>query len=128
METLTVKLVTAGVLFIFTVISGLILSRSGRPFGVGLVTIHKLIAAPAAVVLVLAFRQLLKGGRAATVLEMSLAVISALLFLALIASGALLTREDMRLPGIVLKIHQVAPLLALVCSTATFFLMLKARS
>ena len=128
METLTAKLVTAAVLFISTVISGLIVSRSGRPFGVGLVTIHKLIAAAAAVFLVLAFRQLLKAGHTATFLEMSLAASSALLFLALIATGALLTREDMRLPGIVLKIHQVAPLLALFSSTATFFLMIRGRS
>jgi Zn-dependent protease len=95
---------------------------------VGLVTIHKLIAAAAAVFLVLAFRQFLKAGHAATALEISLAVISAVLFVALIATGALLTREDLQLPRIVLKIHQVAPLLALVSSAATFFLMIQGRS
>lgn len=127
MEALTAKLVTAGALFVLTAISGLIVSRSGRPFGVGLVTLHKLVAAAATVFLVLAFRQLLKAGPAATALETGLAVASALLILVLIATGALLTREEMRLPEVVLRIHQVAPLLALVSSTITFLLMVRGR-
>jgi hypothetical protein len=50
-------------------------------------------------------------------------VISAVLFLTLIATGAFLTREEMQLPDFVLNVHKVAPLPALISSTLTIFLL-----
>jgi hypothetical protein len=56
---------------------------------------------------------------------LSLIVINEIIFLALIATGALRTREEMQLPEVVLKIHQAAPLLALKSSTAGIYLLVR---
>jgi hypothetical protein len=128
METVTSKLAVAGGLFLLTVIFGLIVSRSGRPLSIALVTVHKLSAVAAVVLVGLAVNQLRQTGDGLVLIEIGLIVISALLFIALIATGALLTREEMQLPEIVLKIHQIAPVLALACSTLTVFLLVRSNS
>jgi len=128
METITSKLIAAGILFLLTLITGVIVSRSGRPLSVGLVTVHKLIAVGAVVFIGMAVNQLYKTGDGKLLIELSATVISGILFLALIGTGALLTREEMQLPGIVLKIHQVAPLLALASSTITIYLLVRGSS
>jgi hypothetical protein len=121
MNTITTKLIVSGILFLFTLISGVIVSHSGRPLSVGLVTIHKLIAVATVVLIGMAVNQLYKTGDGKVFIELSVTVITAVLFLALVATGALLTR-DIQLPEAILKVHQVVPLLALVSSTTTVYL------
>jgi hypothetical protein len=128
METITGKLIAAGILFLLTLISGLTVSHSGRPLSVGLVTIHKLIAVGTMVLIGMVVNQLYKTVDGKALIEMSIMVISGVLFLALIATGALLTREEMQLAEVVLKVHQVAPLLALSSSTATIYLLVRGNS
>jgi len=128
METITTKLVAAGILFLFTLISGMIVSHASRPLNVGLVTIHKLIAVGTVVLIAMSVNQLYKTVDGNILIEMSVMVISGILFLALIATGALLTREEMQLPEVVLKIHQVAPLLAMASSAITIYLLVRGRS
>jgi hypothetical protein len=128
MDTITCKLIGAGILFLFTLISGVILHHSSRPLSIGLVTVHKLIAVGTAVLVGMAVNQLYKTVDGKVFIEIGLMVISALLLLALIATGALLTREEMQLPEFVLNIHKVAPLLALISSTLTIFLLSREQS
>lgn len=128
MHTITSKLIATGILFLLTLISGMIVSRSGRPLNVGLVTIHKLIAVGTIVLIGMAVNQLYKTVDGKVFVEVSVMVISGILFLALIATGALLTREEMQLPELVVKVHQVAPLLALVSSTVTIYLLVSGNS
>ena len=128
MEAITTKLIVAGILFLFTLVSGLIVSHSGRPLSVGLVTVHKLIAVGTIVLIGMAVNQLYKTIDGRAFIELSIMVTGGILFLALIATGALLTREEMQLPEVVLKIHQVAPLLALATSTFTVYLLSNGKS
>lgn len=128
LDTITSKIIIAGALFFFTLISGLIVSRSGRPLNVGLVSVHKLIAIGSVALAGMAVKQLLGMADGKMILEVGLMVLSGILSLALIATGALLTREEMQLPALVLKVHQVAPLLTLVFSTFTFFMLGKGQS
>lgn len=128
MEAISTKLIAAGILFLLTLISGLIVSHSGRPLSVGLVTIHKLIAVGTVILIGIAVKRLYQTAEGKVIIEMSIMVIAGILFLALIATGALLTREEMQLPEVVLKIHQVAPLLALVSSTAGIYLLVRGSS
>ena len=128
METISTKLIAAGILFLLTLISGFILSRSGRPLNVGLTTIHKLIAVGTIILIGMAVYQLYKTTEGKVFIEMSILFISGIFFLALIATGALLTREEMQLPEVVLKVHQLAPLLALVTSTLTIYLLVRGNS
>ncbi|GAB4538764.1 MAG: hypothetical protein Kow0063_26910 [Anaerolineae bacterium] len=122
MNTIATKLVVAGILFLFALISGVIISHSGRPLNVGLVTIHKLIAVATVVLIGMAVNQLYKTGDGRMIIGLSVIVITGVLFLTLIATGALLTR-DIQLPEAILKVHQVAPLLALVSSTIAVYLL-----
>ena len=124
MDTITSKLIVAGILFLFTLISGVILHHSSRPLSIGLVTVHKLIAVGTAVLVGMTINQLYKSVDGKVLIEIGLMVISALLLLALIVTGAFLTREEMRLPEFVLNIHKAAPLLALISSTLTIFFLL----
>jgi len=128
MDTITSKLVVGGILFLFTLISGVIVSHSSRPLNIGLVTLHKLIAAGTVVLIGMAVNQLYKTVDGKAIVEIGLMVISALLFLALIATGAFLTREEMQLPEFVLNTHKIAPLLALVSSALTIFLLSRGQS
>jgi hypothetical protein len=128
METITGKLIAAGILFLLTLISGVIVSHSGRPLGVGLVTLHKLIAVGTIIITGMVVYQLYKTTDGKLFVELGTIVIAAILFLALIATGALLTREEMQLPELVLKIHQVAPLLALAFSTFSVYLLSSGRT
>jgi hypothetical protein len=127
MEAISTKLITAGILFLLTLISGVIVSHSGRPLSVGLVTVHKLIAVGGIVLTGMAVNQLYKTIDGKLFIELGVIVITGILFLALIATGALLTREEMQLPEFILKIHQVAPLLALVSSTASIYLLVRGK-
>ena len=124
MDPITGKLIAAGLLGVLTLISGVIVSHSGKPLNIWLVSIHKLIAVSTAVLIVMAVNQLYKTVDGKMFITIGLMAISAALILALIATGAFLTREEMELPGIVLKIHQAAPLLALASSSLTVYLLL----
>jgi hypothetical protein len=124
METVTGKAVAVGIILLFTLISGVIVSRSGRPLNVWLVTVHKLAAVATLVLIVLAVHQAYKTADGRLFLTVSLAVLSAALFVTLIASGAFLTREEMDLPVYVLKIHRLVPLPALLSTSLTVYLLL----
>ncbi|MAT42838.1 MAG: hypothetical protein CL609_10880 [Anaerolineaceae bacterium] len=124
METISNKLIAAGILAVLTLISGMMVSRSGKPLNIWLVTLHKLIAVAGVVLIVIIVNQLFKSADGKTIVTIGLMTISAILFLALIATGAFLTREEMELPAFVLKIHQVVPLLALASSSLTVYLLL----
>jgi hypothetical protein len=128
MEAISTKLIAAGILFLLTLISGVILSRSGRPFSIGLITIHKLIALGTMVFIGMAVYQLYKIADRNVIIETSVMIITGILFLSLVATGALLTREEMQLPEVVIRIHQVAPLLALVSSSISVYLLVGGRS
>lgn len=62
-----------------------------------------------------------------TFVELALIAVTGLLFFALIISGALLSL-DITLPAAILRVHQVAPLLALMGTTATIYLLADGRS
>lgn len=128
MDTITSKLIAAGILFLMTLITGVIVSRSGRPLSIGLVTVHKLIALGTAILIGLVVNQLYKTADGKALIEIGLIVISGFLFLALVATGALLTREEMQLPEFVLMIHKVAPLLALLSSSLAVFLLARGQA
>ena len=127
-SSITAKLIAAGIFLLITLISGVIVSQSSRPLSVGLVTIHKLIAVGTVVLIAVAVNQLYKTVDGKLLIELIFIAISGVLFLALIATGALLTREEMQLPGLILKVHQVAPLLVLISSSISFYLVISRRS
>jgi hypothetical protein len=127
MNTLTTKLIAAGLLFTFTLLSGLWLSHSGKPYNSGIFAIHKLIALATIMIIGISVFNLYKAVDLQTLVEIAVIATSGLLFLALVVTGSLLSL-NISLSGIALKVHQLVPLLALVASTITISLLIRANS
>jgi hypothetical protein len=122
MSIIASRTMTCGLLFLFTLISGVWLSHSGKPLSVAIITIHKLIALATVIVIAPNIYPIYKATEFQTFVEPALVVIIGLLTLALFISGAFLSRSH-PLPEAILRIHQVAPLLALAFSAMTIYLL-----
>jgi hypothetical protein len=120
--------IVATLLAISTLLSGVWLSHSGKPLNIWIVTLHKMIAVITVIAIGMIVRDQYKALDLRNFLQPAAVSLAGLLFLALIATGALLTREEMEIPGLVLKVHQVAPLLALAASATAIYLLAGGRS
>ena len=125
MNTIVSKPVIAGLLMLFTLISGVWLSHSGRPLSVAIITIHKLIALATVIVTAAYVYHLYKAVDIRTFIEPAVIAVSGLLIIVLFVSGAFLSLGK-PVPGAILKVHQVAPLLALAFSALTVYLLAEA--
>ena len=126
------KIVLCGVGFVITVISGIILSNSGKPLNSLIFTIHKLIAIGTVILLVVSIHSLSKVVDIRVLYVVSFSV-TGLFVLALIVSGALLslvdggqlTLEQSALQT-TLRVHQIMPVLTLAASTLSVYLLVAA--
>jgi hypothetical protein len=125
MSPITSQLTAAGLLFLFTLLSGVWLSHSGRPLHTVIFTIHKLIALASGIVIASSVNHLYTTAGPKQSVELLLMAASALVFLVLFVSGAILSRA-VPPPEAILKVHQLVPLLAL--SSSTFLIVLLANS
>jgi hypothetical protein len=116
------KFLIAGLFFAFIILSGLWLSRSGRPVNVFILTIHKLISLGAVVYLVITVYRIHQVAPLSPV-EIAASVVTLLFFIVMIATGGLLSTAK-PMPGIILKIHQIMPYLVILTTTATLYLLL----
>jgi hypothetical protein len=121
MNSMLSKIVGCGVGFILILVSGVVVSRIGKPYNPAIFGVHKIAAVGTAILLVVIIRNL-----ARTVELHALApvvfVITGLLFVALIVSGALLSLSIG--PEAVLRVHQVVPLLAVGFSALSVYLVI----
>lgn len=126
MNTMTSKPIVTGLLLLFTLLSGVWLSNSGRPYNTVIFTIHKLIALGAVIFTVVTVRQLCTGVDIRT-LALGAIVATGLLFLALFVTGALLSigKPD---HVAILTVHRAAPLLAVIATAATMVLLVSSKS
>ena len=117
-----ISVIVAGLLFLFVFLSGIWLSRTGRPLNVGISTVHKLISLAAGIFLLITIYQ-----RSRLVplnaTEWITIVVTGLCFLGTVASGGFLSSDNPR-PVAVLRIHQILPVLTLLFSGATLYLLL----
>jgi hypothetical protein len=128
LDIISSKLICAGVVFLVTIMTGIVLSSSGRRFSIGMVTVHKLVAVAAMVLVGMSIKQGSEAIGGLAVVETGLVVVSAILCLGLIATGALLTREELYLPEWILSIHKLAPPAALVTSTAALYMLTRGQT
>ncbi len=123
----TSKMIFCGLLFLFTAISGIWLSHTGKPLNGVIFTIHKLIALSTVIVIGINVTQLYSSLDIRSLLRLLVIAVTGLLFLALIVSGALLSLAKPA-PEAILRIHQVVTLLALSASAVTVSLLIRAGS
>ncbi len=120
------KMMYCGLGFVLTLISGVVLSNFGRPLNSAIFGIHKIIAVATIVLLGMNIRTLYRMVDVQT-LNQVLIVVTALLLLALVVSGALLSFDKLAVQA-VLRIHQVMPMLALAFSVLTVYLLIGNKS
>jgi hypothetical protein len=120
-----VSIIGAGSFFVVIFVSGYWLSRSGKPYNVIVLTVHKLISLAAVVFLVITMVQ---SNRVATLSAMELVagVVTGLFFLGLMATGGLLS-SDKQMPAVVLRLHRIAPYLTVLAAAATLYLLQSRR-
>jgi hypothetical protein len=100
--------------------SGFMLTRGGRPHGTGLLTVHKLVALAAVVVIGAGVVQYGRSG-ALTPVAIAVAAAAAVCVVAAFASGGILSAKATP-PSIVARLHAVVPWLTAVASAATVYM------
>jgi chromate transport protein ChrA len=122
----TTKFILPGIIFLFTLASGVWLSNAGKPYNNAIFTLHKLIALGA---VVLAAIQMVKGFKTTgiTPVTIGLSIITILAVIALFATGALMSL-DKELYKVWLIIHQIAPAVISITSAAIIYLLTKGQS
>ncbi len=111
-----------GLFFVLIILSGWWLSHTGRPLNVLILTLHKLLSVGAVVFLgVTVYRLHLAAAFSPTAIV--LAGLTFVLLIALIATGGILSAARPA-AGAVLKLHQAIPLLAILSTAVTLYLIL----
>ena len=126
METITTKLIAAGVLGVLTLISGVLVTKAGRPLNSVLFNLHKMIAVITIALIIISVVQMYKASEAKAIIELGMIILTGILFTALVATGGMLSFEH-EWPSVVLKIHQVLPLLSLAFSVVSAVLLIRSR-
>jgi hypothetical protein len=121
---ITARAIVAGLFFVFVFLSGIWLSRTGRPLNVGISTVHKLVGLAAGILLLVTIHQRNR------VVSLNAAqwiaiVATGLCFLGTVASGGFLS-SDKPVPVAVLRVHQIVPVLTALSSGVTLYLVLGA--
>lgn len=122
MSTTQLRVVGAGLFFLFVFLSGIWLSRSGKPHNSIILTIHKLISLAAAVYLVIIIYQTNQVATLSTI-ESTAGVLTGLLFLGTGVSGGVLSTGK-PMPAAILRMHQTTPLLTVFSTAVTLYLLL----
>ena len=121
MNTLQMRAVGAGLFFLFIFLSGLWVSRLGKPYPGIPFNIHKFIALGALVFLAVTVRQASQAAPLSS-LQIAAVVLTGLCFLTTIITGGL-TSIETPMPVIVPKLHLVMPFATLLSSAAALALM-----
>ena len=115
------KFSTPGILFLLTLVSGLWLSSSGKPYKSIIFNIHKLIALAVVVTVIIQLYNLFKITDVQSLIVL-LIVLGGLCLAALFATGALMSLEKMNY-AVLLTIHRVAPVLAVISMGTAVYLL-----
>ena len=126
MNATQLRIVGAGLLFLFVFFFGFWLSRSGKPYNLVIFTIHKLVALGTVVFLALTVYKVHQVTPLSPT-QISVIVITAVCFLAAILTGGLLSM-DKTMPLIVHRLHQVTPYLTLLATSIILYLLLAKSS
>ena len=122
MNAAQIKVAVAGLFFLGIFLSGFWLNHSGKPYGLLIFTLHKLVALGAVIFLgltVYRFQQVYP----LNALQIGVLALTAVQFLITIATGGMLSVEK-AMPALVLRLHQVAPFLTVLSAGGSLYLLL----
>ena len=124
MDTIPTKLIVAGALSVLTLITGVLVSNAGRPLNAALFNVHKIISVVMIVLVIIGVIQLHKASEVKTMLELGVIVLTIIFFVALVATGGMLSFER-EWPAVVLKVHQVLPLVSVASAFLSTYLLIR---
>jgi len=114
-----------GLCLLLILSSGILLGRSGKPYATALITIHKLVGLAAGVLLIMIVTQAHRAAALGPV-EITAIAVTVLLFVVTVATGGLLS-IDKQMPPVVLRLHQVLPVIATLATAGTLVLLLSGK-
>jgi hypothetical protein len=114
--------VIIGILFLVKIISGIFLTRSGRPFSSLLLTFHKLISLGTLVFVAITVNRL-RGDTGLSPVEMTAVIVTGVLFLLTIVTGGLVSLEKPA-PAAITIVHRLAPFVTTLATVATLYLVI----
>jgi hypothetical protein len=126
MSPVQLRILITGIFFLFIFLSGIWLNRSGRPYKSMILTIHKLISLGTIVYLVITIRRLIQAFGLSAI-ELTALVMTGLLFLGTMITGGILSIPK-PMPKVVLKLHRMMPLLTVLFTALTLFLLIGCKS
>jgi hypothetical protein len=110
------KIVVAGACILAKLLTGVALTRSGKPYGAGLLAIHKLIS-PAALALLYLAAQRVHAESGLDSTQIAVCVSAGVLFVASIATGGIVSVEK-PMPAMVMALHRVLSFVTLIVTGA----------
>ncbi len=117
-----IKIAAAGLLFLLIFLSGFWLAHSGKPYGLLVFTLHKLISLGVVVFLVVTFIQYQQVLPLELVQITAVAITAVLLILTIITGGLVSVNKTM--PEAVLRLHHLLPYLTVLSTAWTLYLLL----
>jgi hypothetical protein len=122
MSTNQLRVVSAGLFFLFIFLSGFWLSRTGKPYSGIILTIHKLIGLAAGVFLVMTVYRIHRVAPLSPV-EITAIVVTVLFFAGTVTAGGLLS-IDKPMPAAISMMHKLFPYLTVLSTAVTLYLLL----
>ena len=125
MSTTQVRVVGAGVAFLAIFLSGIWVSLTGKPYSTLSFTVHKLVGLALGVLLGVIVYQTNQSASLGAV-QIAAIVVTVLLFVATVAAGGVLSVVE-EVPAVALRLHQIIPILAVLSTAGTLYLLLSGR-
>ena len=125
MSTTQVRVVGAGVAFLAIFLSGIWVSLTGKPYSTLSFTVHKLVGLALGVLLGVIVYQTNQSAPFGAVQIAAIAV-TVLLFVGTVAAGGVLSVVE-EVPAVALRLHQIVPVLAVLSTAGTLYLLLSGR-
>lgn len=118
----TTRMVLVALSFVLIFLSGIGVSRRGRPLSVARSTVHKLLGLAAGIFLLVTVVQESRGTPLTGPAWIAI-VLTGLCFAAVVASGAMLSSDKPK-PVALLRVHQLVPILTVLSTAAMLYLVL----
>jgi uncharacterized membrane protein YGL010W len=123
MSSTQVRVTGTGLLMVVIFLSGLWVTRLGKPYSTFPFTIHKLAGLAVGILLAVIVYQTHKVAPLGAA-EIAAIVVTVLCFIGTVVAGGFLSVAK-EIPAIVQRLHQVIPVLTLVSTAGTLYLLLR---
>ena len=127
MNTNQVRAISMGAGFLIMILSGFWLSRTGKPYGTLIFTIHKLIGVGIGILLFMTVRQMHQTAPLSPV-EIAAVAVTGLFFAAIVTTGSLLSIPVSKpMPDSVSMLNKILPYFTVLSAAVTLYLLLGRR-